>query len=244
MMGSKIGRWVLRGVLAVVTLAVLVVSCLVLFWQELPYQAFLSRYMLHMLSERGVQASLQLEYLGKDRAILSGIRIGEEAPLRVGQMTLQYTLPELMKRKLRRVALQEVDVTLRETDNGWQMSGLEPLMAQAPSESSESAFSVFDAAPLMAALPEQVLLQNGKVHVKGTGWSTTVPLEITISGKEKVAVTATSTRPSFRRKPYTANAAALQVEAQLADGIWQGTAALPGIAVEGAPVQLPLMTAQ
>jgi hypothetical protein len=95
----------------------------------LPWKQTLARQLETMMERRGFHhVSLRVSSLGWHSATLGDISIGDENPLTLKSVTLQYDPRELRNGTLRDLALSGLALAARADKDGWKVGGLEDYM--------------------------------------------------------------------------------------------------------------------
>lgn len=208
-------------------------------WAEARLQAILS-------ATTGQPVSLTLHRLGLRQSQLADIRIGTEPNLTIPALTLDYAPEELLHGRLRQLALDNLQLTLRQTAQGWQLDGLAaaPAVSAAPATTPPLALPMSDAA--VQALPlAAAAIGKSQLTLVAAQWGLTLPFALRWQQNAPASLSITSAAPELQTKAgkLASNAAQLQLTHDAAQTRWHGGWQLQDIALPPLPIATPLLQA-
>lgn len=193
----------------------------------------------------GQPVALALRHLGLRQSQLADIRIGSNPALTIPALTLDYEPSELLQGRLRQLALDNLQITLRQTPQGWQLDGLPAAAAAAATPTATPiALPMTDAA--VQALPlAAASVSHSQLTVTAAQWSLTLPFTLRWQQAAPAALTLASDAPALQTKAgkLTSDTAQLQLQHDPAQKSWRGGWQLRNIALPPLPIATPLLLA-
>ncbi|HAX92228.1 MAG TPA: hypothetical protein DCY07_08530 [Rhodospirillaceae bacterium] len=171
-MGSMLQRYGVRlAVLAVVVLVLLLAAAL-------PWKSLIEFRLKTFLEAQGLHnVELTLSNIGVNSVSLKEIKIGNEQPLVLKDITLNYSLMELYEGDLAELVASGVDVNVNQEDKGWTVRGLENLQTAAP---KTSPFQFPVAQDELTVIPfDKAQLENSSIHFAAKQWQMMLPIQVT-----------------------------------------------------------------
>ncbi len=213
-----------------------------LFWDKLPYQSLAGRQVVQVLEGMGLKVnSLHVDTLTQNGATLSAIDLGDTHHLTVDTLSAAYDWREVQKGKLREVTARKVTIPIRETDTGWMIGGLEPLMDSGADATAPALAPFFDAATLRGLLPHSVTVDDGTLKVHGKALQLSSGFVVATQMAETPQATLTLTKPGGAFGKYALKADALTLQATLDDAAhtWHIKGVVPKLTITGAEQDIP-----
>ena len=158
-------------------IAFLIASGMAAAFFLMPWNSMLEKRVLAMLESKGLQnVSMHIDTVGINKASLTDITIGKENPLRLRSLSLKYTIGELLGGNLQELALEGLELELRETEKGWALTGLDALPSQNGNKRS------IDIPSMLASLPfSAISVTDGTLNISGYSLQGTVPFSATFA---------------------------------------------------------------
>jgi hypothetical protein len=140
----------------------------------LPWKTWLEIKLTSMLQAQGFSnAHLTVSSLGLNGIELSDVLLGGNPPLILKQVTVGYSLPELLSGHLRDVNLNGLTLEILQTQDKWNVSGLQST------KPSSTPFALPVTSEQLAKYPLNAKLEDSSLQVVATKWKLDVPLHIT-----------------------------------------------------------------
>lgn len=206
-------------------------------------RAFVEVRLQTMLSAAvGQPVSLTLRSIGLSQSQLGNIHIGTEPALVIPALTLDYTASELLHGRLRQLALDNLNLTIRQTPQGWQLDGLPTTSSSAtaaPLALPMTSYAV-GALPLAAAT-----IGKSQLTITAAQWQLNLPLSGHWEQASPATLTLASDAPTLQTKAgmLTSATAQLQLKHNPAQTNWQGGWQLQNIMLPPLPIAVPSLQA-
>ncbi|PZO88959.1 MAG: hypothetical protein DI626_00420 [Micavibrio aeruginosavorus] len=177
---------------AVTTLLIASVAAAVFLF---PWKSFLHDRIVLMLAARGVSnLDFQLEDVSLTSATLVDVKLGEDNPLLLDKVTLEYTVRELIDGTLRDIKLSGLAIQIREGENGWSVTGLDAIK---PKRAAESA--PLDIPAILSSLPFRSLnIEDSRLTVTGAAVNATIPFTANFQDSLQIETQPTTFRTGTR----------------------------------------------
>lgn len=220
-----------RGKIATVIMALLVAAVAagaLLF----PWKSFLHGRILSMLAARGVGSlDFQLEDVGLSSATLVDVKLGEENPLLLDKVTLDYSIRELVDGTLRDIKLSGLAIQIREGENGWSVTGLDAI---APKKNAADA--PLDIPAVLSSLPFRSLtVEDSRMTVTGTAVNATLPFSVVFKdGNLQVETEPTTLRTGTR--DIAVSETMIVLSPQDDEKTWSGSWSVSSVSGEDVPL--------
>ncbi|MES2984642.1 MAG: YdbH domain-containing protein [Pseudomonadota bacterium] len=197
----------------------------------LPWKLWLGDKLIAILQQKGVQSvALTVDHVGLRGITLRDLSVGEQAPLRLGQITVDY--------RLREVTLRGLSLEAQQSETGWALSGLDALSAASPS-AAPMAIPVTPEA--LAAMPFRRASLEGRLHVAGKAFTADVPLAFEWLKGDEIAVmfAGDATAGKFGEATFTIGKLFWGVKLDAANAQWAGRWSIDPITIASSAVALP-----
>lgn len=203
-----------------------------------PWKDLMEARLKSILVKQGlVNPQLQIASVGWRELNLSGISIGDDNPLTLNDVKLKYSLSDLWHGQIQDVELAGLNVTIREMQDDWIISGI------AGGSDPKSRFSI---PASVANVPLQTAkLTGGKLHIIAQDWQAEVPLDIAWQKSPEPKLAYLGERLQWNGPDIDIQAAEFMANATLIEekGEWQGRWAIKNVQVQNKALAVPVMQA-
>ena len=182
-----------------------------------PWKSWLGERIETTLAQYGFeQPELSVDRVTAHSLDLSNISAGTDRALTLKNLYVRYTPATLMSGKVRELTLNDLQVSLMQNDQGWQVQGINAISSDAGSKSLGIPFTH----EMMDALPFNMLeIMQSRAVVSGKEWEATIPFSLAISNK----ISAIAENAVFKQGKNKVDIAEFKMSAQLQDqGGWSG----------------------
>lgn len=199
----------------------------------LPWKIYAAQRLQTMLEARGFEnVTLTLGDVGLRHATLHDVTVGTSTPLTLQKLTIAYTPRDLWQGRLQSLTADNLSLTARQTETGWQLEGLKR-------QDSIKPFTLPDTRAALAMLPlHDFTLENGLLNIVTAQWRTSTAFDATW---QDYTLTIPVKTLSYNAKNISASTTGGTVALALTDETgWQGTWRINDIALSGGPALPPL----
>ncbi len=204
-----------------------------------PWNSVLEKRITAFLQTRGLQnIAFNIDSVGLHSATFKNIAIGEENPLLLQSITVQYNPKELIDGNIKDLTLSGLDVQILETDDGWKIAGLEDLRSQ--SADSGDTFSLNE---LIDMLPfSSVNITDSQLRISGKTISTALPfnMKLTKLPEPSVAMTINATNLAAVNSDLALGIIKIDAHADVQKN-WNGTWSLESLDA-GKAMDIPIIS--
>ncbi|MBP7252321.1 MAG: YdbH domain-containing protein [Alphaproteobacteria bacterium] len=190
----------------------------------------------------GQPVSLTLRSIGLSQSQLANIRIGNEPAMTIPTLALDYTPSELLHGRLRQLALDNLQLTLRQTVQGWQFDGFPPASPSA----TAAPFALPMTPDAVQALPlAATTIGMSQITITAPQWQLTLPFSLHWQQATPATLTLASDAPTLQTKAGMLTSTTAQLQFKHNPGLtnWQGGWQLRDIALPALPIATPLLQA-
>jgi hypothetical protein len=207
-----------------------------------PWKTLLENRITAALEAEGfTNVHLSLSGVGLTNLSLQDVTVGNAPPLTLKNVTLNYSLPDLLLGHVRDLTLSGLDLEARQTDKAWTVGGV--AFGQAGAQSKTSLAIPVTAEQLAVIPTANAKVENSFVRVATDGWRLDAPLKLTWQ-KEPVPILSAKAE-GLKYKVQSLEAvvggataeAALDPEAKQWKGQWQ----LKDIKITGGNTEIPVL---
>lgn len=232
-----------RKILAITLIFLAVAGIFALF---APWKIWAERRLVAMLAAQGISpVQLSISHLGLRGITLENLAVGDENPLVLRNITLNYSPRELWEGRLRDVTLSGLELQAAQGGEGWFVSGLQSLGGKREGGKS---FHLPVSAAEMNFLPFQSLaVEKSLLKAKAAEWSAQGEFTVKAEKSPVPALEASSPGITLRladgreiRTQAAFLAAALKEDKKQWDGKWS----IRQIALPELPLPLPVLNAE
>lgn len=209
-----------------------------------PWRELASRQLHSMLWQAtGQNIDFTLAELGLNRSQLRDISIGSTTESVVlSSVTLAYSIPELWQGQLRQLHLAGLNVSLRETPQGWYMPGWQTN----PSSQSSTAGSTTPLWLQPHSIPlHTATLSESSLTLQGIAWELNLPISLSWQSYPTAQFLFEGRTPRLNVGQYSATTKQIGAQAQfvLERAAWQGEWTMRDIALSLADLPVPPLQA-
>jgi hypothetical protein len=208
----------------------------------LPWKIEVGRRLTQMLEDKGfASVKLTLSDVGFRRARLQDISIGEDSPLVLKSLDVDYNARDLWRGRLREVTLHGLELEAVKTNDQWSVIGLENL--QGATDASKT-FALPVSRDDFAFLPFDVMnAADSTVHVVSDAWQVSMPVTATLdkSADPKIALNADQVHGKAGSITIETGKAEVKGQVDAAARTWRGTWKLDDVALSGQSVEIPVL---
>jgi hypothetical protein len=215
----------------------IVILCLSLFWQKIGYQHTATGQVTRILKAQGLNiASIKVDSLGANDAIISDIKLSESNPLTIKNLQLQYSALDLIAKNFQGIKADGVDATIYKKDGKWQIGGLEPLMSKDSGDGTNIGLP-FDLPTLQDNVPALISINNANIKMKDEGLSLEAPFDLFFTSANGATLNITSDGVRFASGAAKIQTGNINIDGKLNNEMhkWQGNIAAYNITSEGLP---------
>ncbi|MDD5586838.1 MAG: YdbH domain-containing protein [Alphaproteobacteria bacterium] len=207
-----------------------------------PWKGWLENRLKAALEEQGFQ-NVQLTLSGASLTGLSlkDVTAGKAPPLTLKNVTLNYSLPELLTGHVRDLSLSELELEVRQSGKAWTMGGARFGQADAQAKTS---FSIPVTPDELAAVPAgNAKLDNGSLRVITDMWKLDVPLNLTWQKEPEPKLSAKSEGMKFKTQGFDVTAGDASADAALVpdEKQWKGRWQLKDVKITGGNTEIPAL---
>ncbi len=143
-----------------------------------PWNKVLAGRITAFLNEKGLQnITFEINSVGLHEATLGNIKVGQENPLLLQSVTVQYDPRELVEGNLRELTLTGLDIAVTQTEKGWVVAGLEDLKGSTDGNKPSLAFS-----DLVDLLPfASIEVKDSFLRITGESIQTALPFHMRLT---------------------------------------------------------------
>lgn len=236
-MALKRKHLTIMGVVGLSAVALGVVAMLVL-----PWKIEVGRRLTQMLEDRGfTSVRLTLSDVGFRKARLQDISIGEDSPLVLKSLDIDYNVQDLWHGRLREVTLHGLELEAVKKDDSWSVIGLENL--QGATDTSK-VFALPASRDDLGFLPFDVMnAADSKIHVVSDAWQISMPVNVTLdkTAVPKVTLNADQVQGKAGSISLTTGKAEVQAQVDETAKTWRGTWKIDDVALTGQSVEIPVL---
>ncbi len=196
-----------------------------------PWKNFLHDRIVSMLAARGVSnLDFQLEDVGLTGATLVDVKLGQENPLLLDKVTLDYSLGELIDGTLRDIKLSGLAIQVREEENGWVVTGLDAI---APKKNAGD--NPLDVPAILSSLPfRSLVIEDSRLTVTGTTINATLPFSLNLKDNLQIETEPTTFRTGTR--DITVSETMIVLSPQEGGKTWSGSWSVSSVTGEDIPL--------
>lgn len=178
-------------------------SIFVVFSMAYPWGQFFQDKLKTALEAQGFQnVELTLSHIGLTRLSLKEISLGNNPPLILKNISLDYSLIELLKGKVSSLSASGIAINVRNEKSFWKISGYET--ASTSPDKEPFSFPVTDTE--IDQIPfDSSRIEESTIHIASDQWQMTVPLQVEWQKQPSPVLTAGSTAPVFKSKALNAH---------------------------------------
>ncbi len=211
-----------------------IVSLVVVFS---PWKQWIGAELKRRLEAQGLQnVELTVSRVDPKSITLENLSVGKNPPLVLNNVTLDYSLGELLSGNVQSLTLEGLMLQVLRTEGVWGIGGLKP--------SSKGPLAIPVDRDDISSIPlGSAKIQNSSMRIRTDGWQMNLPLNIEWSKTPAPSVSYEGQGLDFRAKDITINAGNATAKALLEDGVWTGPWQITGIKVAGTPTPIPQLTA-
>ena len=209
---------------------------------SLPWQPWLENRLKGMLEAQGLQnVQLTLSDVGLKSIILKDIKLGGEPPLTLKNITLNYSVWDLLSGKMRELTVAGLVLDVRQANNKWRMAGLENWRS-----------GLAPGAPLFIPITNDQLddvpldsakLDDSQVRVASEQWQMDIPVQFIWQKQPTPELTAKTTGFSFKTRDIDVTTGEVTAAASLkaGDKQWNGLWQIKDFKITGGDSNVPPM---
>lgn len=196
-----------------------------------PWKNIAAQRLALILQTKGFEnVRLSVESAGMAAANLRDITIGSDDPLTLRDLTVKYHWRELLNGTMRDLAVNDLNLTVRQVNGAWIMQGFRK-------RDNAPAFTlpVTDVGTRRLLPFDSVELKNARLAVITPSWRADIPADAAWKRLDGHALTTTARDVTITQGPVKITAATATLSAALdpAAGQWSGTWAADNITVTG-----------
>lgn len=184
---------------------------------------------------------LSLSGIGRERLSFSNVTFGPyDTALSLSNLSVRYDLRDVIdKRALSDLQIEDLAIGLRQTDAGWQFSG---LSARRTPAAADAPLTLPIRRADMVAVPfDTIRLARARLTVTGDAIDLAAPLDIAWVKAPLPGIRMESPAPHFTAGAIKGDADTLSITMTLGkDDVWTGDWRLKGLRLTGAPAALPV----
>ncbi|MDB5491728.1 MAG: hypothetical protein JWO78_1577 [Micavibrio sp.] len=208
----------------------------------LPWKVAVGNRLTGMLEDKGFAGvRLTLADVGLRKARLQDISVGEDSPLILKTLDLDYNLRDLFRGDLREVTLQGLALEAVKRNDRWVVMGLDNLQgATDASKSFELPVSRSD----FSFLPFSVInVADSVVHIATESWEVNLPVTAMLDKTADPKFTYEAEHINGKAGSITVATGKAEIKGRVdaAAQAWQGTWTIADIALTGQSVEIPVL---
>lgn len=214
---------------------VLIFGAAVISFAFLPWKKIVAHKLQAALEAKGFQSvHLTLSDIGFTGATLQNITIGDENPLILKNLTLHYSVREIMKGSLRELAVSGLTLEIRQQNGKWIVPGY-----SGGDGGKEFTLPVMPAE--IAAIPfDKMTIDDSRIDIIMPTGRFSLPVKLEWNG---TSISMRAETPSFTGKKFSVRAARGEMNAKLnpENAQWEGMWKFEDVQPEAGDSELPLM---
>lgn len=176
-----------------------------------PWNAILAQRITAFLNQKGLQnITFEIDSVGFHEARVENIKIGEENPLFLQSVIVQYDPRELADGNLRELTLTGLDVAVNQTDEGWVVAGLEDIRPKTRPDAPAMTFS-----DLIDILPfTSINIKDSHLRVTGNSIQTALPFNLRLTKMPETMIDMTINATSLSSAASDISLGIITIKAQ------------------------------
>jgi hypothetical protein len=230
-------------IFSMASLGIILLCALALF--ILPWKVEVGHRITRMLEAKGFQGvKLTLADVGLRKAKLQDISVGNETPLVLKNLDIDYTLKDIWRRNLREATLRGLVLEVVQKNDKWFVIGLENLKGAADASST---FEIPVSHADFSFLPfDTINFADSTVTINTDAWHAKVPVagKLEKAGDPKITYEGEHLTAKVGNVDIETGKAALQAAIVPEEKAWKGTWTIGDIAFQGLSVPVPAMQAE
>lgn len=192
-----------------------------------PWNAVLAQRITAFLNQQGLKnISFEIDKVGIHEATFTNIKVGEENPLLLQSVTVQYDPKELANGNLRDLTLSGLDIAVTQTEEGWVIAGLQDLKSGTGGDRPAMTFS-----DLVDMLPfSSVQVKDSHLRITGNSIQTELPFNLRLSKAPETTLDMTINATNLTSSASDISLGVVTIKAQPDEKRdWAGTWALESL---------------
>lgn len=188
-----------------------------------PWNSVLENRLTAFLRSQGLEhVTFTLDKVGFYEATLNNVAIGEDNPLRLQSIKLQYTPKELSDGNFRDLTLTGLEIQAVQTEEGWKIAGIDGL----PSRNDDAPAVSMGLSDIIDLLPfSKISITDSKITVNSPALQTSLPFNLLLekAGQNTLDLVIDATDLSSGKNNIsmgTIKAHAVQQETRGWEGAW------------------------
>lgn len=191
-------------------------------WQSRPY---IETQIENALRNAGLQnVDVTIGYIGLSGAMFNEIRFGEENPLILKNLSLNYSFADLRAGRLNDILLENIAIIAVQQEAGWLIYGLEGLKTSAPQENFNPLAFIPVTTEDINTIPFQNLsVQNSSLELRSVLGTLHIPIDLEWKKLPRAELSYISEEIKISMPNMDIYFDKPSLQAVLQDGIWSGT---------------------
>ena len=193
------------------------------------YKPILENRLQAILEQQGLSnVHVDIASIGLGGATLEELRFGEDEPLVLENIVLNYSLTDLRQGRLDEILFENITIKAQQLDSGWSINGLGGLKNQS---ANENPLAFLNMTPeQIEQIPFRRLgIQNSQVEVEAGFGTVLAPLNIIWDKASSPNITYEGDKIVFSQDTLEITANAPRMSASFDGGLWNGDWALQSI---------------
>lgn len=243
---SGISYYLKRILLLLLLLALLIGCAVYFFWDRMPYQNIAEREIGRQMKVMGLSVSnLKVGRLGRSEAVIESVAVGEGRKSEASGITAGYDWQEVQRGYVRQVGIASLTLRVYETESGWFVAGLEPLMQQGMA-GKPSPSPVFQPEMIRQIAPKLVEIDQLQLDITGQDFTAQADGKVLFNQAEKPNLTLEVSDLKIQAQHYQLVTTAAKITAVYNSDKkqWKGKLTGNQFELSGAPEELPPLKAR
>lgn len=232
-------RFLLKIVLGLVLFTVAIAA--VIFF--VPWKSWVGERAIALLREKGFEnASLTVTGLNLKGVTLSDVTFGQDSPLTLKNITIDYSLSGLRKRKLGGLTVSGLSLEMiKGNDNRWVMTGLENLSSR---EAASRRVLPVSAGQINNFPFQSLHVMKSTLKIRAQSWQAEFPVDLRLEKAPVPRILLKADSAAIKKGAMDIVTGPINVDVILseAERQWEGAWTVKDVTVSGTPAPVPLLS--
>ena len=208
----------------------------------LPWRHWVEERLVTMLEAQGFQnVHLTVSTLGIRGIVLNDISVGSDTPLKLGNITIDYSLSDLWQGHINDLVVKGLNLEAHQNQNQWAIPGLENWSHDTKENARASIPVTFDK---LSAIPlDSIKLEDSSLHIASSQWQMDIPIQLAWQKTPvpKLTFQASSLRFAQHELETTSGETALEATLNESDKKWDGSWQIKNIVIKNGGFPIPVI---
>lgn len=211
--------------------ALVLILCVTVFL--VPWKEWIGGELKRRLEARGFQnVELTISRIGFKSVILENLSIGEKSPLVIQNVTMGYSVSDLLRGNADSLDLEGLALQIMRINGSWVISGAEG--------SKEGKVEIPVSQDEIAGIPlNAAKIENSSIHLASSEWQMNIPLLLSWQKTPIPLLSYSGQNLNLKVQNLAIDAGGAFANATLDSGVWKGNWQIKDIKVSGAQTSIP-----